>query len=70
MSNKEWNKAPEKNTSQWKKNESTIARNPFLRAERDKTQGFKPSSSIRVSDNSQEYQDGWERIFGKKNEKK
>jgi hypothetical protein len=29
MSNKEWNKAPEKNTSQWKKNESTIARNPF-----------------------------------------
>jgi len=67
MGNKEWGKAPDKKSKQWKKNESIIARNPLLRAERDKTQGFKPTSSIRVSDNSQEYKDGWERIFGNKN---
>ena len=37
---KSWGKAPDKKTSQWKKNESIIAKNPFLRAQRDKTQGL------------------------------
>ena len=58
---------PKKDTAQWRKNESMIAKNPQLRRMRDIQQGFKPSSSLSVSDNSQEYKDGWDRIWGKKN---
>jgi len=61
---------PEKGSTQWKKNEKIIAKNPFLRAERDKSEGFRPTSGIVSADNSQEYKDGWERIWGKKNESK
>ena len=58
---------PKKGSAQWIKNEKIIAKNPFLRGERDKSEGFKPSSGIVSADNSQAYKDGWERIFGKKN---
>mgnify|MGYP003138514579 CR=1 FL=1 len=37
---------PSKESSQWKKNESLIAKNPTLRRMRDIQQGFKPSSGI------------------------
>lgn len=37
---------PKKGSAQWKKNESIIAKNPFLRAQRDNAEGFKPSSGI------------------------
>tara|TARA_R100001460_G_scaffold5194_3_gene14546 strand:+ start:989 stop:1198 length:210 start_codon:yes stop_codon:yes gene_type:complete len=57
---------PKKGSKQWIKNEKIIAKNPFLRAERDKSEGFKPTSGIVSADNSQAYKDGWERIFGKK----
>ena len=60
---------PKKESAQWKKNESIIAKNPQLKRMRDIQQGFKPSSTIRVADNSQAYKDGWDRIFGNKDKK-
>ncbi len=63
-------KTPEKGSAQWKKNEKIIAKNPFLRGERDKSEGFKPTSGIVSADNSQEYKDGWDRIWGNKNKDK
>lgn len=64
------NNTPKKGSAQWKKNEKIIAKNPFLRAQRDKSEGFRPGSGIVSADNSQEYKDGWERIWGKKDESK
>ena len=58
---------PKKGSAQWIKNEKIIAKNPFLRGERDKSEGFKPTSGITSADNSQEYKDGWDRIWGNKN---
>ena len=57
---------PKKGSKQWIKNEKIIAKNPFLRAERDKAEGFRPGSGIVSADNSQEYKDGWDRIWGNK----
>jgi len=59
-------KETKKNSTQWKKNEKIIAKNPMLRKARDISEGFKPSSGIVSADNSQAYKDGWDRIFGKK----
>lgn len=58
---------PDKNTPQWRKNESMIAKNPTLRAARDASEGFKPGSSISTSQQTvtDAYKDGWERIWGK-----
>ena len=63
---------PEKNSSQWRKNESLIARDPVLREARDISEGFRPSttSGSRVAGGSQAYKDGWDRIFGSKKDKK
>lgn len=55
---------PDKGSKQWQKNESIIAKNPILRAARDKAEGFRPGSGISTSTNSQAYKDNWERIFG------
>ena len=59
---------PEKDSAQWRKNESLIARDPVLRQARDISEGFRPSttSGSRVAGGSQAYKDGWDRIFGKR----
>lgn len=60
---------PKKGSSQWKKNESLIAKNPTLRAARDRAEGFKPGSGISSADNSQEYKDNYDKIdWGKRDE--
>ena len=67
---KAWSKAPDKKTSQWKKNESIIAKNPFLRAQRDKTQGLGTSSAINTGVNDQQYKDNYDKIqWGSKEDK-
>ena len=60
---------PKKESREWKRNESIINKSPTLKRMRDIQQGFKPSSTIRVADNSQAYKDGWDRIFGNKENK-
>jgi hypothetical protein len=59
---------PEKNSRQWRKNESLIAKDPVLRQARDISEGFRPgtTSGSRVAGGSQSYKDGWDRIFGNK----
>lgn len=59
---------PQKDSAQWRKNESLIARDPVLRQARDISEGFRPSttSGSRVAGGSQAYKDGWDRIFGKR----
>ncbi len=59
---------PEKNSAQWRKNESLIARDPVLREARDISEGFRPSghSGSRTPVPSQAYKDNWDAIFGKK----
>ena len=70
---------PAVNSSQWKKNETTINNNPVLKKARDISQGLeKRSSSYTASDggkgsarrwgNEQAYKDGWDRIWGNKND--
>ena len=66
---KSWGKAPDKKTSQWKKNESIIAKNPFLRAQRDKTQGFAPSSAINSGVNDEQYKENYDKINWSKDKK-
>lgn len=61
---------PKKNSTGWVKNEKIIAKNPFLRAQRDKTEGFKPSSGITTGANDQEYKDGYDKINWTKNKPK
>ena len=53
---------PEKNTTQWKKNEKLIAKHPTLRAARDVSEGFTPSSSISTGVNDQQYKEGYDKI--------
>ena len=60
---------PPKNSREWISNESKIAKDPTLKRIRDIQQGFKPTG-ISTGINDQAYKDGWDRIFGKKNEKK
>lgn len=58
---------PEKNSSEWKRNEKLINETPALRNVRDITEGFRPSGGrIATGTSSQAYKDNWERIFGKK----
>jgi len=59
---------PDKNTSQWKRNESMIARDPVLRAARDTSEGFRPGSGISTSQQTvtEAYKTGWDRIWGNK----
>ena len=62
---------PKKNSPQWVKNESIIAKTPMLRAARDQAEGFNSTSGAgtRVGGASDAYKDGWDRIFGKKDQK-
>jgi len=61
---------PKKNTTAWKKNESIIAKNPFLRAQRDKTEGFKPGSVINTGVNDEEYKANYDKIQWNKDKDK
>ena len=59
--------APKTNSAQWIKNESTIAKNPTLRAARDQAEGFKPGSGISSGVVDQQYKDNYDKInWGKK----
>lgn len=60
---------PKPNSKQWIKNESIIAKSPQLRRMKDITNGFRPTSAVNTGVNDQAYKDGWERIFGNKDEK-
>jgi len=53
---------PEKNSSQWKKNEKLIAKHPGLRAARDVTEGLKPSSGLSTGVNDEQYKAGYDQI--------
>lgn len=58
---------PEKNSAQWVKNEKIIAETPYLRAARDRAEGFTGNSSrTTLSTPSQAYKDNWDKIFGDK----
>jgi hypothetical protein len=64
---KQTNKPPEKNTSEWKRNEKIINDTPALRDLRDISEGFTPRGSRGATHlPSQAYKDGWDAIFGKK----
>jgi len=64
-----WGDAPKKNSSQWRKNESLIAKNPTLRAARDNAEGFKPGSGISTGVTDQQYKDNYDKIdWGKRDE--
>ena len=53
---------PKKNSRDWVKNEKIIAKNSFLRKQRDKTEGFKPSSGITTGANDEQYKAGYDKI--------
>jgi len=61
-------KPPKKNSSEWKKNESMIAKHPGLRAARDISEGFTPGKSVGTGGwtPTQAYKDNYDAIFGKK----
>ncbi len=61
---------PKKESKQWKRNESIIAKNPQLRRMRDIQQGFNPSSSINTGVVDQQYKDNYDKIqWGSKEDK-
>lgn len=64
---RKWADAPKKGSKQWIKNESIIAKNSYLRSQRDKVEGFKPSSGISTGVNDEQYKAGYDQInWGKK----
>jgi len=74
-------KVPPKGSDQWKKNEKAINENGFLRKMRDRSEGIEKKGShygqthggkgsARRWGNEQAYKDGWDRIFGKKDDTK
>lgn len=64
---KQTGKAPEKNTSEWKRNERIINDTPALKSLRDITEGFTPGKgSTGGWTPSQAYKDNYDAIFGKK----
>lgn len=64
-------KIPEKNSSQWVKNERIIAKNSALRQARDISEGFKPSSGITTGgDITDSYKQGYDQIDWSKRDDK
>lgn len=70
---------PNKGSAQWKKNEKTINETGFLRKMRDRSEGIEKKGShygqthggkgsARRNANDHLYAEGWDRIFGKKND--
>jgi hypothetical protein len=67
---KESGKAPEKNTSEWKRNEKIINETPALRNLRDISEGFTPGKGGGGGwTPTQAYKDNYDAIFGKKDKK-
>ena len=67
---KQVTKIPTKESKQWKKNESMIAKSPTLRRMRDIQQGFNPSSAITSGVVDQQYKDNYDKIQWAKPEEK
>lgn len=59
---------PKKNSSEWKRNESLIAKHPGLRAARDIAEGFTPGKNSGTGGwtPSEAYKNNYDLIFGKK----
>ena len=53
---------PDKNTTQWKKNEKLISKHPMLKAARDVSEGFTPSSGVSTGVNDEQYKAGYDKI--------
>lgn len=67
MSENNNSKIPERNSSQWIKNEKIINETPYLRAARDRAEGFTSRGSSGAKHvPSQAYKDNYDLIFGKK----
>lgn len=71
------NNVPSEGSSQWKKNEKTINENPTLKKARDKSEGFNTANKSYSAThggkgsayrpvNKQQFNDNWDKIFGKK----
>ena len=65
-----WGKGFKKNSSDWKKTEKTITKNPTLRRIRDISEGFKPGSTISTGVNDEQYKDNYDKIKWNKSEDK
>ncbi len=57
-----YSKAPDKNTTQWKKNEKIINQNKVLKSARDKVEGFSKTSMITTGVNDEQYKEGYDKI--------
>jgi hypothetical protein len=57
---------PTKGSAQWVRNEKIINSNPALKQMRDTAEGLSSRGENYLGAPSQEYKDGWEKIFGKK----
>ena len=57
-----YSKAPDKNTTQWKKNEKIINENKVLKSARDKVEGFSKTSMITTGVNDEQYKEGYDKI--------
>lgn len=55
-------KVPERNSTEWKRNERIITKHPALRQARDIQQGFAPSSGITTPVASEAYKSGYDAI--------
>lgn len=67
MSENNNSKIPEKNSPQWIKNEKIINETPYLRAARDRAEGFSSRGSRGATHvPSQAYKDNYDAIFGRK----
>tara|TARA_R100001463_G_scaffold68685_1_gene122175 strand:+ start:1322 stop:1594 length:273 start_codon:yes stop_codon:yes gene_type:complete len=64
-----WGKGFKKNSSDWKKTEKTITKNPTLRRIRDISEGFKPGSTISTGVSDQQYKDNYDKIDWNKGKK-
>ena len=61
---------PKKGSAQWVRNEKIINSNPALKQMRDTSEGLSSRGENYLGAPSQEYKDGWDRIFGKKSQTK
>ena len=61
---------PERNTTQWKKNEKLITKDPVLRKARDISEGFTPGSTISTGVNDEQYKAGYDKIKWNKDKPK
>lgn len=65
----DWGKGFKKNSSDWKKVEKVITKDPQLRRARDISQGFTPGSTITTGVNDEQYKDNYDKIKWNKEKK-